>query len=106
MYCIHCGIENPNNVYYCKGCGRPFLRKQLEEIGDEYKINVCISIVVGICTGIISGIFSAAFSSLWHPELWVAALVFLAVIVAVVMLIIYATKTLATSLKNRIKRNL
>jgi hypothetical protein len=106
MYCIHCGTENPNNVNYCKECGHHFLRKQLQEIQDEYIINVCISVITGICTGVISGIFSFSISSMWHPELWQATILYVVSLLTIVGLIYYVVKILEKSIKNRIKRNL
>jgi drug/metabolite transporter (DMT)-like permease len=106
MFCIHCGTENRNDALFCIGCGQHIKRKLIEEIADEYKINVCIAIIVGLCTGVISGIFSATFSSTWHPELWQAIVILFFSMIVIMGSIFSLTKTLKESLERRIKRNL
>jgi len=105
MFCSKCGAPKPTvPTNFCTKCGTQFSKESIEDIRDNYQINVGVSTAIGLSSGIITVIFSAAISQIFHFEWWGWAIILVVTGGLMTILLFSSFKTIKNSLERQLKR--
>jgi uncharacterized membrane protein YvbJ len=104
MICPNCGSEKIENANFCFNCGYQFSNDGIEEVKDNYLINVNLSIALGLCVGIITGLFSAAIHETIVMPWWGWWIVLVVITIFLVKLLFTSFADVEKSLKRQMRR--